>query len=273
MNKLALLAATLLLLFGGALWFLASIDWNGYVRSQIEIVGSKLTDNPVRVERVDLTLKEGAGSVYGVTFSNPEQYQQPHALVIDETNLDIVIKSLSNQPIIIENVQLLGSQVFVEFNKNGSSNISELLQNINAKFDQSGEPNDEVKTEPPRKQRESQETQETLLIVENLELKDIALTLDLTEVNGKVIELSLPSIQLGNIGGEQGVEASKLGAIIVQRLFKQISVNAKQQFERAAKQRAKEKLKQKASDLFNKLVTDDKQQEETSETSENQPNN
>ena len=43
MNKLSAIAIGLLLFFGAMLWFLAAADWNGFIRSQIEIHGSKLT--------------------------------------------------------------------------------------------------------------------------------------------------------------------------------------------------------------------------------------
>ncbi|NMP17299.1 hypothetical protein [Thalassotalea sp. Y01] len=256
MNKLAIVAATLLLIFGGVLWFLASVDWNGFIRSQIEIVGSKLTENTVTVDKVDLKLTEGFGGIYGIAFNNPSKYQQKNAFYLGEVSLDIDLKTITKQPIVLESVKLIDPQVFVEFEKDGSNNISDLMKIINSKFDKNGQPNEDVQTDRPAKQGE-----EKRIAISNLELAGIALTLDLTKVNGKTMDVEIPASKLGNIGGSEGLPASQIGAVVAKEVFSQISKETKKQFEKAAKQQLKDKVEKETKGFFDKLRGKSKDEE------------
>ena len=68
MKIIASIIVVLLLLSGGALWFLAGGSLNEYVKSQIETVGTQVTEQAVTVKAVDIKLTSGAGSI----LANPK---------------------------------------------------------------------------------------------------------------------------------------------------------------------------------------------------------
>ncbi|MFT6918959.1 MAG: hypothetical protein ACJA2G_001594, partial [Cognaticolwellia sp.] len=69
---IASIIIVLLLLSGGALWFLAGSSLNGYIKGQIETVGSKVTEQKVTVKTVDIKIASGAGSILGINLANPK---------------------------------------------------------------------------------------------------------------------------------------------------------------------------------------------------------
>ncbi|WNC69494.1 hypothetical protein RI845_04940 [Thalassotalea nanhaiensis] len=241
MNKLSAIAIGLLLFFGAMLWFLASADWNGFVRSQIEIHGSKLTGETVTVDKVDIKLSEGFGGIYGISIENPVKYQQPKAFYLGEVSLDIDMKSIGQSPFVLESIVLKKPQAFVEFDKSGNNNLKDLLTAINNQIPKS-------ESEPETKKKKDSKP-EPRISINNLELAGVALTVDLRQVNGKTYDVEIPSVQLGAIGGEEGLPASELGAVIGNSLFKEISAAAKKQY----KQVMKEKLDKKKQDFLEKL--------------------
>lgn len=241
MNKLAALAIGLLLFFGAMLWFLASADWNGFIRSQIELQGSTLTGETVKVEKVDLQLSEGFGGIYGVSFANPSKYQQPNAFYLGEISLDIDMESIGQMPFVLESIVIKKPQAYVEFDKNGNNNFKDLLTAINNQIPES--------ESAPSSKKKKDSKPESRIAINKLELAGVALTLDLSQVNGKTYELEIPSVQLDAIGGSDGLPVSELGAVIGNSLFTAISDAAKKQY----KQVMKDKLNKKKKDFLEKL--------------------
>ena len=87
MKIIASIIVVLLLLSGGALWFLANGSLNEYIKSQIETVGTQVTEQAVTVKAVDIKLTSGAGSILGINLANPETYSQPNALSLNRQRL------------------------------------------------------------------------------------------------------------------------------------------------------------------------------------------
>ncbi|WP_068546015.1 hypothetical protein [Thalassotalea crassostreae] len=248
MNKLAIFAAGLLLFFGAMLWFLASADWNGFIRTQIEIQGSKVTSRTVKVEKVDMKLSEGFGGIYGLSISNPVKYEHINAMYLGEVSLGIDIQSLSSSPIVIKSIKSIKPQVFVEFDKDGNNNISDILAAIKANTQ-----SDNVQPIEPPKKKKKESKPETKIAIHEFVLSGVALTLDLTKVNGKTLDLELPTVALDSLGGAEGIEASKLGATIAKEILSEISKQAKEQYQAALKDKAKQKLDEKKKKLLDKL--------------------
>lgn len=245
MNKLAIFAVALLLCFGGALWYLASADWNGFIKSQIEVHGSELIEQPVTVDNVDIKITEGFGGIYGVGFANPSKYSQPKAMYLGEVSLDIDVESITGSPVVLEAIVLKKPQAFVEFDKAGNTNIQDLLDVINAKMPKDGAP-----VEPEKKKSSKPET---MVAIKNLVLEGLALTVDLNAINGEQYNVEIPAINLSSIGGNEGLPVSQLGAAIAKKLLKAIKNEAKEQYEQAMKDKVKDQIEKKKEDLFNSL--------------------
>tara|TARA_R110002074_G_scaffold19819_2_gene62798 strand:- start:5699 stop:6436 length:738 start_codon:yes stop_codon:yes gene_type:complete len=241
---IASIIVVLLLLSGGALWFLANGSLNEYIKSQIETVGTQVTEQAVTVKAVDIKLTSGAGSILGINLANPETYSQPNAFSLAEMTLDINLESLTSSPIIIDAIVIKSPEAFVQFTQTGGSNIQDILDAI-----ERNTPKTETTAEAP-----ASDSKEPKVKVSKIILAGTALTLDLSAFGNKEHNATLPDITLNNVGGDAGLPASQLGSEIVKQalstIWQQAKATQKKKLIDNAKDKLKEKAKKKLTDLF-----------------------
>lgn len=253
MKKLAIAVIVILLALGAGLWFLANGSLNPLVKEQIEIQGSKYTEQTVKVGEVDIKLFEGFGSIRGLTVTNPEGFKQPHAISLGDITLDINIESLANlrkkkpEAIVIDQIKIADPKAFVELNQQGSTNFNQIIDAINKNLPKSSG------SEPAPEQTPSGQAEPKIKVTE-LTVSGVALALDLTALGNKEHQVTLADIQLNNIGDEQGLPASQLGGEIAKQVIKAIANKAKDEQKRRIKEKAVEKIKEKAKEKLGGLL-------------------
>ena len=240
MNKLVSFVLIILLFCGGALWFLANGSLDDFIKQQIQTQGSKITNQTVLVENVEMKLMKGSGAINGFSLSNPEKYNYPHAFSFETILLDINISSLTEDVIVIDEIRINDPQAFVELAKSGSANLSDILDEIEKNV-----PKSETTDEP---EKETSTQSEPLIRVSKLILSGTNLSLDLSALGNKEHQLTLPDINLTNIGGDKGLPASILGAEIAKQALASIWKQAKAEQKKKLKDKIKSKLKEKALD-------------------------
>ncbi|GHE81600.1 AsmA family protein [Thalassotalea profundi] len=243
MKIIATFLVVILMLLGGALWFLADGSLNEFVKSQIEKVGLSVTEQKVSVDTVDIRLTEGAGTIKGLKLPNPTGYDYSNAFTLGETTLDLNLSSLTKEPIIIDAVIIKAPEAFVQLKADGSSNIKDLIDIMNKNI---GSNSAEVETSDST-------APEPKIAVTKVILENTNLTLDLTAFGNKAHKVTMPNIYLNNIGGTAGLPASELGSAIVKEALSAIWKEAKKEQEEALKDKVKEKLKDKAKEELGKL--------------------
>ena len=246
MKALASIVVVILLICGAALWYLAGGSLNEFVKAQIETVGQQITEQQVSVKQVDIQLAKGAGSILGVNLPNPSGYKALNAFTLGEITLDINLKSLTQEPIIIDAIIIKNPEAFVEITESGQANIKELIDTIERHLPKS--------TSPQEQQQAT--SKEPKLSVNKITLAGTALSLDLSALGNKEHQLTLPDVQLTNIGGSEGLPASELGSVIAKEalsaIWKQAKKVQKDKLKKLAEEKLKEKAKKKLSELFNK---------------------
>jgi len=246
MNKLAIFAITILLICGGALWFLASGSLNDYVKVQIERVGQATTDQKVSVEKVEILLSKGAGTLSEIKLNNPVKYNYPHAITLKTAKLDINLKSLTQDTLTIDEILIEDAKAFVEFNKGGKSNIKELL----AAIKKNSKKEDAADSQQNKDDADNSQQLTSNIRISKLNLTGVAMSLNLTELGNKEHTFVLPNIAISDIGGESGMPANQLGAEIIKRVLKAISKAATKEEKKIIKSKLKDKISKKLTDLF-----------------------
>ena len=244
MKKLIILVGVLVLIAGGAFIFLSGDAINALIKTKIEQVGSKVTEQSVTVSRVDMKLLKGAGTINGLVLANPSSYSAPSVFSLNEITLDINLKSLATDLIVIDQIIIDKPEAVVEFTENGGANIKDILDAIkkNTAGDGTSVSESETgKTEP-------------IIRVNKFVLAGVALTVDLTKLGNKSHQATLADIHLSNIGGESGMPASQLGAELVKQALSSIWKQAKKEQIHILKEQAKDKVKEKAKEKFGGLL-------------------
>ena len=193
---ISLIAAIAVVVVAVLLYVTASLD--SLVKQGIETYGSRIVGAPVRVGSVEISLSSGRGTLRELSVSNPEGFSNGDALRLAEITLDIQPSSLTQEPLVIQEITILGPQVNAEVSASGSTNIDVLRRNVSA---YSGTSSDGGSTTSPEA---VDDTPPPLLRINELTFADGVLAADTTAIGGDVRALELAPLRLAELGGKNG---------------------------------------------------------------------
>jgi uncharacterized protein involved in outer membrane biogenesis len=217
MSKVIVAVVSVAIVAIAALVIYVYANLDSIVAQVIEQQGSRVTGTEVRVKKVSIRLREGEGSIAGITIANPEGFSKPNAFSLGEISTRIDIGSLTDSPIIIDHVSVDAPAVIFEVDKDGKINLNELKQHITAG------------RTPASSASESDAPSQVKILIRRLTLKDAALTTILAPLDDKTRQLRLPTIEFTNLGGEGGATAAQLSRQILDRLIERIRAEVKKQ--------------------------------------------
>jgi hypothetical protein len=128
----------------------------------------------------------------GLTVSNPDGFETSHFLQLEGGELELRLRSLTDDPIVIPRLELRGIHLNLE-QRQGQTNYGIILDHIGG-FESSG---DDVA-----------EQGATNVVLEEVVIGDVAAHVQLLPVAGKLsaVDIEVPDIRLQNIGsGGEGV--------------------------------------------------------------------
>ena len=209
--KKALIALGILIVViaGGVVWFLQSLD--GIVKNQIETVGSELLGVAVSVESVSIRLREGSGTVTGLSVANPPGYLTDSALRLGTLHLQIDTASLSGNPLVLKKLTVDSLAGNLEL-RDDSANLVEIAQSI-----QQNTGSAEEATKP------SDSGDPMTLAIHELLIANTSITVT---VEDEVSSKSLPTIVLEDVGGDEGTSPANAGGIIINAVVAEILKHA-----------------------------------------------
>ena len=215
MKKMFLGAVLVLLLsLGFAVYYLLS-GLDGMVKTAIETSGSQATQTAVRVESVQIVLKDGSGAIRGVTVANPQGFSAGKGFSLGEITTQINLKSLSEKVTVIEHITVRGPEVFFELNEAGKNNLAELKRNLSTAASGSSASGQGNTAEPKLIIRK-------LLFIEgNIHASVVPLD--------KEYELHLPTIELNNLGGKNGATPTQIADQVLKVLTDRALAEVKKQ--------------------------------------------
>lgn len=210
--KKIFLSITLLAIIGitaGVYYVLTNLD--SLVKTAIETHGSEATQTAVRVDQVKIDLANGAAGFSGLSIANPQGYVLPNAFWMGEIRAGIDLKSLQEEPYIINEITVLAPQVFVEVNENNKTNLNDLKDRLmagisSASTSKQPESSDKNSSPGPR------------LILRRVTFADGSIQARIAALDNKELNLKLPSLDMTNLGGSQGATGEELAREIIQRL-------------------------------------------------------
>lgn len=195
----------LVLSFGFAVYYvLSSLD--GLVKSAIETYGSQATQTTVRVEGVQIVLKDGSGAIRGLTVANPPGYEAQQAFSLGEISTQVNLKSLSEEVTVIDHIIVRAPQVFFELNEAGKNNLAELKQRLSSGASRSASSSPGGGTE-------------SRLIIRKLLFIDGTINASVVPLD-KDYELKLPKLELYNLGGKNGATQKEIANQVLDKLTK-----------------------------------------------------
>ncbi len=212
---------------------LAVVNLDRLVERVIEQTGTQEAGVAVAVDRVHISLKEGSGTISGLTIGNPPGFKSGHAIKIGAATLVLNIESLTGDVIIVDSVVIDGAGINYEQTAAGS-NLQTILDNLSS---------DDASTSSGSAEDSGDEIR---VIVRRLDFLGATASLQVPALK-QDRSVALPDIRLRDIGTDTGgASASELAEqilrpIIEKSLSAAVGASADKFLERG-KKKAVEKL-------------------------------
>lgn len=189
----------LVIVIVGAVVFLAS-NLDSLVKEAVEKFGTEATLAEVKLNKVEISLTSGAGSLNGLKVGNPKGFKTPNAFEMRSISIKLDVGTVTQDPIVIKEIVITGPQVTYEL-AGTNSNIDAIQKNVDAysKQFQTGGGAKKSEGEGPK------------LIIENIYIRGGKIGVSAGFLKGKTMNASLPDIHLKDIGKkEKGANPSQV---------------------------------------------------------------
>ncbi|GEM_PF-1294784 len=191
---------------------------NSLIQSTLETTGTEMLGEPVRVGAVDLSLRSGAGEIRKLRIDNPEGYTDAEAFSMQKIRMNLDVQSVTGSPIRLEEFIIEAPEVYLEVRDDNRVNLEELARNLKAKIDAKKE---ETPSREPNADPDDQQAEDTLLAITHLRIAGVKLTLRHRKFEEGVKEVTLPDIDLKNVGGSEGITGPEIGLKVVEEITKE----------------------------------------------------
>ncbi|MEJ2183318.1 MAG: hypothetical protein P8Y66_07325 [Nitrospirota bacterium] len=188
-----------------AVFFFALANIDAIAKAAIEKYGSAATGTDVKVSKVEIKLKAGAGSISGLSVGNPSGFSAPAAFSMDNITVAIDIGSITKDPIVINRILVSAPRITYEVNESGRANINEIKKNLQA-YQKQG-PKEKGKTEGEKN-----------LLIRKLLIEGGKVAIHVAALEGEPRSAKVPRIELTNVGGKGGASPGEIALQVLRPL-------------------------------------------------------
>ncbi|QQR66135.1 MAG: AsmA family protein [Candidatus Brocadia sp.] len=174
-----------------------SLFINTIIKKRVESFGPKITQTPVNLQKVKMSLFSGHGEIHGLIIGNPEGFHADSALKFDTVTIDIEPLSIFSDTVIIRDILIDGPEITYETSVEGS-NIGKIKKNIES-YSSSSRSQTKEPGESSSGQKEKKHVQIHTFLLQNGKIR-----LSATLLQGKTLDIPLMKVQLNDIGKESG---------------------------------------------------------------------
>jgi len=200
------------------------------IKVALETVVPRITRTTVTLDRVRISLFSGRGQISGLVIGNPEGFKTENALKLADTRIHLDVGSVFSDRVVIHEIAIDGPEVTYERGRSGS-NIDEIQKNVET-FGTSVFPD----KPSPQAVKEKDGAQKKFQI-NRLTVKNGQIRLSAGFMEGKAVEISLPDIELKDIGkGSKGATLQEVSS----RVFAAIEADVSRAVASAGKNLAPE---------------------------------
>jgi len=188
---------------------------DGAVKKGVETIGPKLTKVNVTLDGVHISVLSGSGKIKGLLVGNPEPYKTSNSISVGTAALVLQPSSLLADKLVIKSINVEAPEITFEGGLTGN-NLSKILANLNESTSGPGGTN--VANATPKEQKKANKKLE----VDEFKITGAKLHANITDLGGKTVTLTLPTIELNNLGtGPDGITVTELTKKVISEIEKE----------------------------------------------------
>jgi len=214
------------LIVGGVYYIYNHYDWQSLVRNLVHQQGTAAVGTDVNIGSINLSLKDGHGSVSNITVANPKGYSKDYIIKLGgvsvSVNKDSVIKLVKEtaqktgpkvKTVVINEIMVNKPEVTYELMSLKKNNADDILQNIKKNTASSA-------SKPAKNEKKSDI--EYKVAIKKVVIANGSATVAANLLGAsKSLSLNLPTITISNLGTEkQGITIEDGLARIFQEILK-----------------------------------------------------
>lgn len=174
-----------------------SLFINTIVKKSVASFGPKITQTPVSLQKVKISLLSGHSEIHGLVIGNPEGFYTDSALKFDTVVIDIRPFSIFSDKVIIRNILIDSPEITYETSVEGS-NIGKIKKNVES-YSSSSRSQTTAPGESSNGHKETKQVHIDTFVLQNGKIR-----LSAKLLQGKTLDIPLKKVQLNDIGKESG---------------------------------------------------------------------
>jgi hypothetical protein len=213
---LTLVVVIAVIVVGGIYYLSTNLD--PLVKNAIEKYGAQSLGVPVTVSGVSIAPGSGEGTIRGLRVANPPGFSDQAVFELDQITVRVDITSVTGNPVLIEEIRIVGPRVNVEANSGGGINMDVIRRN--AQKGASAEPSPPAPADTPSS---ADEASALRLRIARFIFEQGVVVGDLSQTGGKQYQADLPELRLSNLGGDAGATPSQISQEITSAVTSAVS--------------------------------------------------
>lgn len=211
-KKLFLAGLGLIVIVAIALFFFGASLLNSSIKKGVETFGPKVTQTPVLLDEVDISIFGTRAILKGLYVGNPKGYKSEYIFSLGEVDVDVRIKSVLSDQIIIDHVVIRQPEISYETNIT-RSNVKDLLKNVES-FTGSSDA-----SAPADETPEADSASTKSIVIKKVQVLDGSVYVGLLGAGQKV---KLPNIELTDLGENKNLTIAQCVDIVLTEVIKAI---------------------------------------------------
>ena len=199
MKRTTFVTLSMVVVLTGVLIFFLIFSMDSLVTMAVEKYGSAALQSEVTLDKTQISLKSGKGTLSGLKVGNPKGFETDAAFQLGEVSMTIDAKTITKGTVVIKEILIKAPEVTYEHGPEGS-NLDALQRNATRNV--SGGSGKGAGGEAPPSNGAKEKGKK--FIIESLVIRDGKVNVSVVGLQGKKMTVDLPAVRMANIGKSEG---------------------------------------------------------------------
>lgn len=197
MKRTTLVTISMVVVLTGVLIFFLIFSMDSLITMAVEKYGSAALEAEVTLDKTEISLKSGKGTLSGLKVGNPKGFETESAFQLGEISVTLDAKTITKDTVVIKEIIISAPQVTYELGAKGS-NLDALQKN--ATKGSGGDSGSGGDDQPASGSKEKGKK----FIIESLVIRDGKVNVSTVGLQGKKMIVDLPAVRMADIGKSEG---------------------------------------------------------------------